>query len=63
MATADHRGGKSGKKVVLGLLAIMFGVFGLLVVLALWNNGGVSDGAPSARVGPTSASGGPTSRA
>ena len=60
MATPDHR---SGKKVVLGLLAIMFGVFGLLVVIALWSNGGVSDGAPAARVGPTSASGGSTSSA
>lgn len=63
MATTDHRDGKSGKKVVLGLLVIMFGVFGVLVVVALWNNGGVSDGAPPARVGPTSTTGGSTSSA
>lgn len=61
MGTADQKGAKSGKKVVLGLLTIMFGVFGLLVVLALWNNGGVGDGSPSARVGPKAGAGGSSS--
>lgn len=63
MATGEPKAGKSGKKVVLGLLAIMFGVFAVLVFLALWNNGGVGDGAANPRVVPKVGSGGSTSSA
>lgn len=57
MPAPEPKGGKSGKKVVLGLLAIMFAVFAVLVWVAVSNNGGISDGGPSVRVPPKSTGG------